>query len=288
MKQKTNNENGLEENKIYRQIKIFERLVWIFIILGTFIGLYGIAIFLTGNDLHLDGLGEFFSGSVGSLWGLAGLFLIYIAFLGQKLQLIKQQEELVLNRNELQATRIELKIQNETLRRQQFENSFFQLLKFHNGIVDTIEITTTEENLIFSGRSAFKVLFTRFSENYLEYLNGNKFETVNLINVAYLDFFKENQQFIGHYFRSLYNIVKFVHLSGIPESDKKIYTNLIRSQLSTYELLLLFYNCLSEINTRFYDWVEHYSLLKAVSIKELIDVNHLTLYPKTDFEQKPN
>jgi hypothetical protein len=57
--------------------------------------------------------------------------------------------------------------------------------------------------------------------------------------------------------------VKFVHQSDI--DDKRLYTNLIRAQLSSYELVLLFYNCLSELGReKFKPLVEVYALLKTL------------------------
>lgn len=55
--------------------------------------------------------------------------------------------------------------------------------------------------------------------------------------------------------------MKFVNRSDV--TDKRFYTNLIRAQLSSHELLLLFYNCLSDLGReKFKPLVEEYGLLK--------------------------
>ena len=89
------------------------------------------------------------------------------------------------------------------------------------------------------------------------------------IETTYSVFFLEHEKDVGHYFRSLYNIVKFVDKSDI--KDKKIYTNLLRAQLSSNELKLLLYNCLSSLGKeKFKPLVEKYSLLKSVNVRDLL------------------
>lgn len=61
----------------------------------------------------------------------------------------------------------------------------------------------------------------------------------------------------------LYNIVKLVHRTdGI---DKRFYANIVRAQLSSAELMLLFYNCLSNWGSeKFKPFVEEFALLKTL------------------------
>ncbi len=94
--------------------------------------------------------------------------------------------------------------------------------------------------------------------------------------MAYKRFYETRQQDVGHYFRSLYNLVKFVDMSSTP--DKRLYTNLVRAQLSTYELALLCYNCLSSFGAeKFKPFVEDYALLKGLSVDALIEADHKNL-----------
>lgn len=53
---------------------------------------------------------------------------------------------------------------------------------------------------------------------------------------------------LGVYFRQLYQIVKFVALKeGITEDEKYQYMRIVRSQLSDYEQIILYYNSLTQI-----------------------------------------
>src|SRR5690606_19045944 len=78
------------------KIKTYTNWAWVFIGLGFLIGIIGLGIYLCKEttSFNLNLLGDFYGGSVASLWSLAGLFLIYVAFLGQKQQLLNQQMEI--------------------------------------------------------------------------------------------------------------------------------------------------------------------------------------------------
>ena len=105
---------------------------------------------------------------------------------------------------------------------------------------------------------------------------------IKIINLSYDNFFDKFQPAVGHYFRNLYNIVKFVNGSSYFKTEdmgsRKFYTNLIRAQLSSNELCLLFYNCLSERGAKFKLLVENYSLLDDMRFELLFDENHIELF----------
>ena len=97
---------------------------------------------------------------------------------------------------------------------------------------------------------------------------GDFINTTDLtaIDASYTKFYTRFGSIIGHYFRTLYNLIKFIHKSGLEKTDKKFYTNLVRAQLSQHELALLFYNCLSHYgNDRFLPLVKEYELMKHLT-----------------------
>ena len=100
------------------------------------------------------------------------------------------------------------------------------------------------------------------------------------INVIYEEFFAEYQPYVGPYFRHLYQVVKLVDQSDFLKEfeAKKFYTNLIRAQLSSDELGLFFYNCLSDRGAKFKDLVEKYALFKDMSFEVLLNAEHRNLY----------
>ncbi len=124
----------------------------------------------------------------------------------------------------------------------------------------------SEENL--------ESIFQSLLEGRLDSTEDTKRLISKRINKRYEAFFAEHQAQVGHYFRHLYNMVKFVDEKDfLICEEKKRYTNLIRAQLSSYELALLFYNCLSEREKNFKPLVEKYALLKNIDFNLLANKN---------------
>ena len=99
------------------------------------------------------------------------------------------------------------------------------------------------------------------------------------IDMAFERFFGIHQPYLGHYFRQLYNIIKFVDKSKLIEKNERgFYTNLIRAQLSSVELGLIFYNGLSKRGEKFRILIEKYALLKGISPDVLAIEIHKQLY----------
>lgn len=214
-------------------------------------------------------------GSINSLFsGLAFAGLI-IAILLQHKELQLQRDELSLTRGELSGQREQLKAQNDTLKRQTFENTFFQLLRLHNEIVAAIDLRSSDDlgQVIAQGRDCFKSFYTSFKQRAIDYVPPEGTAPAQYIEDVYVDFYPIIEAELGHYFRSLYNIVKFI--DGSLVDNKRLYTNLVRAQISKYELLLLLYNVVSSKGSdKFLPLMKKYDLLKMVQANELLAPGH--------------
>ena len=104
---------------------------------------------------------------------------------------------------------------------------------------------------------------------------------VAILHQTYKGFYEEYQHLLGHYFRNLYTIIKMVDQSSIER--KRDYTNIIRAQLSSSELVLLCYNCISPWGEKFKPLVEKYSLLKTLPEGSLADERDRLLYLSSAF-----
>lgn len=114
----------------------------------------------------------------------------------------------------------------------------------------------------------------------------------------YMKHYGKAQTDFGHYFRNLYRMIKIVEQTDFfydstKVSDKEIfdikykYTSIIRSQISDYELLWLFYNCLSHNGIeKFKNYIEQYSLLKNMPKNLVPFQSHMDKYKTIAF--KPN
>lgn len=233
-------------------------------------------------------------GQWGDSFGMINALFSGLAFAGVICAIILQKKELELQREELKETRKEIKgqkeqleAQNQTLQKQNFESSFFQLLRVHNDIVNSIEVSVYlgGNRTVYQGRQCFGRMLDEFRNNYdgaeerfhAEWKeNPDEARQVRLqwINEKYEELFDKYQSQVGHYFRNLYNVVKFVDQESDflqDYEDKKYYTNLIRAQLSRDELGLLFYNCLSDRGAKFKVLVEKYALLEDMDFKKLVE-----------------
>lgn len=224
-------------------------------------------------------------GQFGDLFGALNALFAGLAFAGIIWAIILQKNELELQREELEQTRKEIKgqkeqleAQDQTLKRQNFENSFFQLLSFHSGIVDSFQMKG--QRVSIDGR----LCFGRFQDDLSRLY---KSEPDKDIDIVWQHFFESYQSMVGHYFRHLYNTVKFVDRHDFLDEfeQRKSYTNLLRAQLSSHELGILFYNCLSHRGAKFKSLVEKYSLLENLDKGLLLNEEHMSLYEKTAFGQ---
>lgn len=270
-------ESETSKKQLSLKIQLYTIIAWLLVAIGIVFFLFGFVdtfYFYDQEIIELNHLGDYVGGVVASLWSLAGLLFIYIAFLGQREQIINQQLELRFSRYEMKSTRLEMlgqveqmKKQHELMGHQRFENTFFQLIRQQQEIINGIDIGESS-----TGRDCFKIFYRRLQSQHPQS------RELDSVNKSYLRFIKDrnNDADLGHYFRHLYHIVKFVDANS---NNPKTYTNFIRAQLSSYELLMLFYNCISEYGRdKFKPLIEKYSLLKNMPKDSVFNTDHLNFY----------
>jgi len=235
-------------------------------------------IFINSTFADLGTVGDWFGGLSTPLIGLSSFILVYLAF---RLQVEQNKQQ-----------RIEFVKQNKILSLQRFENSFFQLLTFHNKIVQTLP---REEDL---NREYFHTVYLMMLHNLGEIKRNAKSlskemtsslpykESVAIDN--YSTVFNKEQALLGHYFRHLYHIVKYIHKSNlIDEEEKKHYAALLRAHLSSYELVLLLYNCLVESlgYPKFKYLADKYDLLHNMNRNLLLDPSDFEVFQSKLLEE---
>ena len=229
--------------------------------------------------------GDMFGGVNALFSGLAFAVLIF-TLIQQRAELALQRKELQLTRNELAGQKEQLVNQNNTLVLQRFENTFFQLLRLHNEIVQAIDLHTPG-GAPRIGRDCF----VSFSKSLMTNLNGIRTHGSSLsmdqIETAYKNFYQHTEGNIAHYFRSLYHLLKFVDASDLTADRKKFYTNLVRAQLSTQELFILFFNGLSTLGfEKMKPLIERYAILKHVNRTTVLTLGGLLhFYSLTAYDE---
>jgi hypothetical protein len=130
-----------------------------------------------------------------------------------------------------------LRSQTQAAARQAFENQFFILLELHASVLKSID-RTMKTKTIKQGRDCFQLFYKKIvaiSQN----------DRIPMAT-AYQRFLDKDGWEIEHYFRTVYHMFKHVkdNHRTIEASDieQKRYYDLIKSQLSQYELVLLWLN----------------------------------------------
>lgn len=167
---------------------------------------------------------------------------------------------------------------------QQFESQFFEMLRLHKENVDELCIQSVANGKKVSKRQAFVTMADEF-KTFLGYINydhlpfnqeykhaydiffwgwNSDYIDIDILSHSWLgiiegpketdyshkiDFreYKGYSSSLGHYFRHLFLIVKFVAYSdAITDYKNKMkYLKILRAQLSNHEQIMLFYNWLS-------------------------------------------
>lgn len=259
--------------------KIKEYWLWVAVIVIGVIATFGI--FYFSNDCAKAGtIGDTLSGVFTSLAFICAIFTVAL-----------QRKELSLQRKELEQTRIELEnqkkefqIQNQTLKRQQFENTFFNMLSLHEDIIKSIEFLSYS-GVSCTGRKSFKAKYTWVNSEYIT-LKTKLSNTNNEKDIAICYMKDKELSIFEHYFRHLYTIVKLVDRNqNLNLEDKKEYIHILSSGMSNYELILLFYYVLAR-NYDFKCLIEKYNMFKDINRNLLAKETHYSLYNKDAYYDK--
>jgi Putative phage abortive infection protein len=224
----------------------------------------------------LGPFGDFLAGSTVPIFTLVSFIGLILTLRMQKQQLEMQRKELQNSILEMQETRREIKEQGQTMALQRFESTFFNMLSLHNEIIKSL----SARDLINAGgvakteRAVFPYMLEYLKRKHSSFVVNNKIQNqppIFQIRTAYEEVFKVYEAQLGHYFRNLYRIVKFVDEAQIDEKEKNTYIGIIKAQLSSYELTMLLYNALSEHGINFLPLMRKYNLLDNIN-KELSNI----------------
>ena len=242
----------------------------IVIVVTAFLLLLLLATATQGKFDVLGQSGDFFGGFVNPL-------LTFVTFTGILYTVYLQGKDLEETRKEN--------------RRQGFEASFFQMLSLHDSIVGSLSIT--DQEVTTNGRATFKLYYEILNSIY----KNKRYPDPKLgrLKDTYASFWRSHRQDLGHYFRYLYNLIRFIHEANIPsrtpdEDPRKVYMKLVRAQLSDYELVLLAYNVLMPEGEKFIPYIKIYDLLDNIPEDLLIEydhyetLNHLGILRERDVE----
>lgn len=269
----------------YRALKILSGLIVITTIA------YGIVV----RNLAQPGtFGDMFGGLTALFSGLAFAGIIYTILL--------QRKELKLQRKELKQTRTEFKTQNETLKKQRFENTFFNLLTQHNKIIETLTFSDTKtevaknDNQFDAFRFAWILLHNMASKELPEFqkVKGHKVdndfnsltevESEEILDTVVKLWYNRNPHNLHLYFQSLLRILKFINKSNLLDNhlERLFYASLLKDQISYYEKAVILYVGL--LPDKWYKgityYVKKYEILEGIDERSLVSIRDKRLFDK--------
>lgn len=212
-------------------------------------------------------------GTFGDTFGIVNALFSGCALLGLTYAIFQQNLTLKLTKKELKATqqildeqKEQLKIQNEDQKKQAFENTFFQLLRIFTETTNEIDLLNYQNKTTTSGKDVFLIFLNRLRKTVPK--ENRLYGDLNF-NEVYEKFYLENGTELGHYFRLFYNILKFVDRADI--TNKDFYTDILRAQLSSAEVAIIFYNGISNYGCeKLKPLLEKYHMLKHINDADII------------------
>jgi hypothetical protein len=227
----------------------------------------------------IDAFGSLLSGLIGVVLTLVATLLILLTYNTQK--------------KELAETVSIASKQSETMRIQQFENTFFNLLKTQRELSQLLQSKISSnanyfENTFNNINQYYKSFFQKGNPqkailddintvhfpNLEERISNEKIEKIAIEISSFLFFKIERKNAFDHYFQHLNEIVKFI--DDARPYDWTKYYRFLTSNLSTYELILYYYGLLFYPNIVKLPGIKHF--FNRLDKSELIDKKHSDLH----------
>lgn len=223
--------------------------------------------------------GDFFGGTLNPILSFLALVIVLKTYLSQQ--------------EELKETRKILEEQSETQKRQQFENTFFELLKVHNQELENLlkfrQFTTPngEEVNIFT--ILMEVVFCKDDEemslNTAQIIVSDKIEL------------RIGMGLWGNYLRVLYQLLKFIAIKSLDSEidsefkvdeiektkvgiNEKMYSNIVRALLPDEIMKLLSVYCYTEVEDKknyhkYKALIERYAFFEHASFNQTNDKHQI-------------
>lgn len=248
--------------------------------------IFAICMFIIVISAYIWNFNEYKISEKAADWGTFGDFiggtlnptLAFLSFLAL-LQTIKiQSKELKETKKATRDSASALQEQSRSIKLQNFENTFFNMLNLHNEIINNI---TIEEKYDFyytsdkcekvsisykklenikTKRKAIEEICSMITNFMIVKNSFRKFpKTYDLCHEVF-------QDILGHYFGNIYQILKFISTSQNIDNKRK-YSDLFRAQFSSDELQLLFYHCTGSMGNRgFKKYIEEFEFFEHLVI----------------------
>ncbi|OOV97981.1 MULTISPECIES: putative phage abortive infection protein [Pseudomonas] len=187
------------------------------------------------------------AGTFGDSFGALNSLFTGLGFAGLLVTIFLQREDLKLTRMELSETRSEIKLQSQTFRQQQFEESFYRLLSLYRDNLDQLSIKVSANSPIrIQGIDALSSKQQQFDEkckpqrkvpfpSRASEVEKDEF-IYELYSLCHSHFRSQSR-----YMETLNSILLLIQDDCFSAEKKEHYLNILSSQFTTYEIKYLFY-----------------------------------------------
>jgi len=229
----------------------------IFIGVATIYILYWwlIPILITASDLNnawtMRGqFGDMF-GAVNALFSAMAFAAIIITMIMQNDTLELQRQDIIITQKEIKTSNEEFEKQNETLKAQRFETSFYNLLATHNNLVQGLSLDNNPTSAYQGKRLLF--LINQGLEQQLGRIvidNIPSRDQILKLRDNYYEALTRYKGVIDMYLESLLYLLELPAYSTLINDDDRInYLRIIAAQLSSNERTIIYYFLCLAINT---------------------------------------
>lgn len=233
-------------------------------------------------------------GQFGDLFGSVNALFSGLAFAGLVITIIQQRHDLQLQRQAINQSKKDVNQQNETMKIERFENTFFKMLEVQQSIVNDLYATDSHTELVkqdalngisakeiltkdeYRGRNLFYYVFVLCNHKLANQIfpydtsASGLSEVIKFRGKACFDDYMTTTMF-DHYFRHLYTILKFIEENDwLGETKQYQYATFVRATLSRYELVMLYYN--GFFHPKMKKMMERYCLLNNIR-KDLLPMS---------------
>lgn len=244
------------------------------------------------DEAKIAQFGDFIGGVVGTLLAFVAAILYYVALREQsrdvkinqtnlELQttaLNQQIEEFKAQKVELEETRKVYEEQTELFREQtlyyktQAEEVKIQTSIAYGDLFSTNFYSLLEVFLSIQKNLAKSKVFENVYDELCKVCDSEqKKELANVVN-SYIGIYQENRNLLSPYFKTIYRLLMLIHKdTKITRETKDEYAKILRSQLSDKEIVIIYYDYLSDLGKKAQTLSSEYRLLKHVDKLDKIE-----------------
>lgn len=236
---------------------------FIIIIFSLYLFRFGYQGFSNDQEVWAQ-FGDYFGGTLNPIFAFLAFIALLITIKLQNEALQTSKDELKASREELEKSRKaqeeqskSLQLQNQATKLQMFENTFFELLRQHNDVINKFS------NGKFNGDEAISSHLEIFNNQRKKSKDSNPENLKELFNHL-----KNRKSF--KFFRTLLSVLILIDKNKELLDEKQIvdYLFIMQAQISDAEMVLFYYYGIIFYDSKVKEILENYSFFEKIKVNE--------------------